>query len=89
MDGYIPRHMAAQRRIANQEGLSHGLGQLCECLEGNVITNAPLGRSLLFLRIVVFPCQVAKAARDEIAAHIGEVDVATIEIMGAIAPLLL
>ena len=58
---------------------------LIEGIEGDVVTHSPLGCFLLFLSIVFHPVQAFETCRDEIAAHIGEVDITAIEIGGVIA----
>ena len=89
LDGNIPGHMTAKRGIANQERLVHRSRQLTECLKGNIITNAPFGCILLFYCIVFLPSQVLETSGNKITAHIGEVDVAPIDIMGFVTSLLL
>ena len=89
LDGNIPGYMTAKRGIAYQEGLEHRSCQLAECLKSNVITNAPFGCVLFFYCIIFLPSQVLETSGNEITAHIGEVDVATIDIMGFVTSLLL
>ena len=50
-----------------------------------VVANAPLGRVLLFKREVIHADECLPAGRDKVAAHVGKIDVAAIEVGRGIA----
>ena len=90
LDGNVPGLMTAQCGVAHEETL----GSVCltnlivECLEGDIISHTPFGGVLFFLCIVGFPMQLLPTSGYQVTTHIGEVDVAAIEIAGGIALML-
>ena len=85
--GNIPRLMAAQRRVAPKVMLAavrlHYL--LVERFEGDIVAHAPLGRFLFFGSVVFHPVQLLKPRSHQIAAHIGEIDVAAVKVARVVA----
>ena len=86
-DRHIPGFMAAQGGKAYQERLAVIMlpDQPAQGLEGNIIPDAPFRSRLFFLRVVLLPVQLLETRTDQVALHLGEVDVAAIKIVGSIA----
>ena len=99
VDGYIPWLMAAQGGEADHERLAFAFrllfafllvvvamdNQVGQIAEGDIVSHAPLGRPLFFLAETLGAVEPFEARAHEVTAHVGEVDVAAIEIGGLIA----
>ena len=85
--GNVPGLVTAQGGVADEEGLSVTMAEhhLAEGLEGDIVAYAPFRSGLLFCTIVLFPVESLEARTDQIAFHLREVDVATIQIFGVVA----
>ena len=82
--------MAAQGGVAHEEmaGGVGGADLLEERLEGDIVAYTPLGRFLFLIGVVGFPMQFLPSSGYQVAAHIREVDVASVEVAGGIALML-
>ena len=87
LNGHIPRFMTTQGRIAHEEmpGGIGGANLVKKGFKGDIIAHTPLGGALLFRGIISLPMQLFPTCSYQVAAHVGKVDVATIEIACGIA----
>ena len=68
--------------------LRHRGDLLVKCTEGDIVSHPPVSRVLFFAVVIDFPREFLPPRSNQIAAHIREIDVTPIEIIGVIALLL-
>ena len=91
LDGYVPRLMRAE--CGEAEEIVGGVRRfnranlVVEGVERDVVAYAPFGSALFLAGVVCLPSQFLPTCTDQITAHVGEIDVAAVEV-GSLVTLL-